>query len=267
MTKEWVISDLPEKLEKIGIYSGSSLFIHSHLGMLGIPMGGMTGRTFLSQIKEYVGERGNIFLPAFTYSFPQGKLFNPTSLDGLSNMGALTLAAMEMGFNRSMDPIFSILGTGVAANDILDFDINSSFGGGSSFYKLLESNVKLLTVGIGAGSTILHEMERQIGVNYRFDKTFKGKYVLSNGDLSSEIDWNSYVRLMSDESLEADFTFLTKVSRNEPFFREVNLGRGTLASYDSQEMFGFLKDLLEEHPYALTKRSLDARSMNSKTVK
>ncbi len=80
--------------------------------MLGRPAEGLTRETlrdiFLSAFTEVLGPDGTWVLPAYTYSYTRGEVYDPAATEP-ANMGLLSEMCWALPtFHRSTDPIFSL---------------------------------------------------------------------------------------------------------------------------------------------------------------
>ena len=250
----WSLEDFQQSLEKLGISSGSKVFIHSNLAFLGTctsDRGDFAG-SILDTLEITVSRKGAIYLPAFTYTFGDDKIFNPNEETGISKMGTLSLASFKKGHARSNDPMFSVLGFGDIWDNFHDYPSNSSFGPNSLFGELVNQDIRLLLIGTGGGTTLLHEVERRLGVDYRFDKTFTCQIYSEEDQEIRKLDWNAYVRDLSSENSLADFRRLTIDLVRESIAYKVKLGKSYLLSYSIAEVSDFVKEKLKSEPFYLT---------------
>lgn len=246
MGKNWGLDALNNSLIELEIGKDDFLFIHSNLGVLG---DGISAESLLKYLCDFVGASGALFLPAFSYSFGVERVFEPKDVSNFESMGTLPRVAFEQGFVRTFDPMFSVLSSPGHGADVASRPYrNTSFGPGSFFSHLVDRNVKILNLGTGAGSTLLHELEFRLGVKYRFEKRFE---FLSSGELTPK-PWFSYVRDLTSDSTEASFKKLNSVIKNEKFYRSTVLGRGRVSSYKTLDMLFFLEKTLEREPNFLT---------------
>jgi len=255
--KAWSESEFSNSLEAIGIRSGDSIFVHSNLGFFGLhaPTGNLADKV-LNSLQSSIGKLGTLILPAFTYSLSQNLVFNPKSNTGLNLMGALSQRAFELSFPRTLDPMFSVFVTGKASETILGSKVNASNGPGSIFHELLQSNVKVVSMNMGAGSTLIHEMEYQLGVKYRFMKDFKGYSYNSASNQEEVVNWSAFVRRLDIENSTASFRQLTKDFVKTPNWKTSRFGRGSIGSYEAIHMKSYLQNKLNSNPYYLTEKFL-----------
>ncbi len=250
----WSTLEFELALKALNIPQKSTVFIHSSLGMLGIHEEGKPTSGVLDCF-ERLSEKGiKVYLPAFTYSLSESQVFNPRSDFGLMQMGALSLESFSRGFFRTIDPIFSVL-----TNDPLFWGMennrfSASFGPESLFSNLVDTNSWVLNIGTGVGTTLLHEIERRIGVPYRFDKLFNGQYLDNQGNTHNCTNWRSYVRDFEFKGSEADFRALYRVTSEEGFITRIKIGKTEISTYPIQEMANFIEKTLVRIPNLLNKK-------------
>jgi aminoglycoside 3-N-acetyltransferase len=252
----WSDQDFSDALNVIGIKSGDILFVHSNIGLFGATNSRKkTPDIVLDTILEIIGDSGTLVLPAFTYSFGSSQIFDSKSNFGLMSMGSLSLRAFDLSYSRSLDPMFSIFARGAAADEILRLDTNSSNGTGSSFRKLIDMNAKILSLNLGVGSTLLHEMENKIAVQYRFMKQFSGEILNIHSGKLQKINWSAYVRKLEIEGSAASFKLLNKDFIKTKYWKSCKVGKGIIGAYDLLSMEQYLFEKIKEFPNYLTQAS------------
>ncbi len=252
----WSIKDLHESLVFLGVKRGSNIFIHANLGLLGksdFPIKKVPSAV-LSKIEELVGENGSICLPAFTYSAGKKEIFRPYTTQGLREMGNLSYEAFSRSYLRSMDPMFSVLCYGNKSTTLLQGLGNNSFGRESFFERAIEMNFRMLLFSVGCGTTLLHEIEKQIGVIYRTDKIFNYEIQKSAKETVYSNTWKSYVRDLKDNDTEADFRTLSTDFIKYPNVFKAQLGKGYVVSYEINTLKSFVIKKLVSNPWYLTKK-------------
>jgi aminoglycoside N3'-acetyltransferase len=232
------------------VKKGTPLLVHSNIGFLGLNNPIEQVDQALKVMKSW-SEVGALIFPAFTYSFGQNEVFRPKSNFNLNKMGILSLKAFDMKFDRSLDPMFSLLGYGNKIENIFKIETNSSFGKSSTFYKLLQSDCFVVNIGSGAGTTLIHQIEFDLKVSYRFEKTFHGLIDFGNENIFS-VEWNSYVRNLQNKHSEANFTKLTAKVSSMNFYKRVSIGRSEITGYRISDMENFLRGTLISDPNFLT---------------
>lgn len=245
-----------ECLDKIGIKEGQSVFVHSNLAMIGGRESQNMNKAscVLDSIIHAVGESGSVFLPAFSYSFGRNEKFDIDSDLGLNKMGILSQEAFKRCFLRSTDPMFSVLGFGKDAEYILNLETNSSHGPGSTFNKMLNNNIQILSIATGYGSTLIHEIEHSLRVPYRFMKTFIGDVIDQKIGISQKLEWRAFVNSREIHGSEADFARLNFDLFHQNVVPRIKLGRGSLVCYPVNYMHEFLAKKLTQDEWYLTVR-------------
>lgn len=106
--QEYTQAQVQEALKMAGIVSGAAVIVHSSLFDLGILKDDNQdfAQTWIDLLLDAVSPHGAIILPAFSYSYCKGKVFDPkksmSTVSSLANHAILT----GQGY-RSLDPIFS----------------------------------------------------------------------------------------------------------------------------------------------------------------
>ena len=125
---------------------------------------------------------GNIAIPAFSYSYTQNETYDmrntPSKLDFLSEF-----LREKNASKRTIDPNFSYLlfGNNFSTRHYRVSDTDS-FGTGSLIDDIYHKDGYLGAIG-GALEylTEVHFIEKKLGVDYRFDKKFKGVTISNSG--------------------------------------------------------------------------------------
>lgn len=244
----WGKSDLDLALRNLSIVSGDIVFLHSNIGFSGLCVERNPAAVIVEGILEKIGNQGCLFLPAFTYSFPEGRVFDSSVHGQAPAMGSLSTYAETHGFQKSRDPIFGVLGKGAGVQELFRSQANRSFGPSSLFSKLLDLNVKMLSINTGAGGTIVHEMEYRLSVPYRFEKHFLGRVKDQESKAIVELDWISYVRDLANPSTEAEFLNLTKLLYERAIWKKYPLGKGYVSCANSLEVLDYVSKTIIENP-------------------
>jgi aminoglycoside 3-N-acetyltransferase len=193
-----------------------------------------------------------VLLPAFTYSLARAQVFDVAAPP--ANMGALSEHALGT-FLRSCDPMFSLLGCGPRAEEILSDLPPTSFGHGSSFNRLHQERTYVVSINLDAGATLLHEIEFQLGVSYRFEKQFSGW--IRDGERTFPTSWTTYVRDLDEPASEADFRRLTRDLLDSGLWRRERVGSGFIASISLSVYREFIARKLEVEPKYLTRAGFE----------
>jgi aminoglycoside 3-N-acetyltransferase len=205
---------------------------------------------FLDAIVARIGADGVLAVPTFTYSFPRKEVFDlaetPSGMGGFAEW-----IRRHPDSRRSEDPCFSIAAIGGRAGAFTDDAAENSFGPGSFFDRFHKAGGKILNFNFDAGSTYVHYVERELGVPYRFDKTFHG--ILRRDGRDKEARSTIWVRYLSDDALEAVFEPLDALARARGMFRTVRLGRGAIGLISAADTFRLIADTLPDRPLFLTR--------------
>jgi len=165
--------DLHDLWSSLQIQNGDVLMVHSFLPSLGQIQSGPNA--VISTLLDRVGQEGNIIAPTFTYSHFNDEIFDITTSSSKVGMLGDLMREREDSV-RSSDPNFSMVSIGKNANELMYRETIFSFGLGSIYQKLMDNNLHILLLGTDytALSLFMH-LEKTAGVNYRYDKKFKGK--------------------------------------------------------------------------------------------
>ena len=255
-------SSFVEALKTVGISRRQAVFVHSNLGYLGIPEGGMHQKGVVSlaldSIFEVIGAEGTLCLPAFTYSFCKKEIFDPkrTLSSGMGLFTDYVQGTGFEGFTRTQDPIFSVLLRGGKAEELSKTDSHYCFGEDSFWGKFHREQGVLLNINImHASSTFHHYVERQLKVPYRYDKPFEGILRVNGEDRPQT--WYSYVRSLEKPEDDAQFEVWEKLAMDRGIIKSCPLGRGELQAMESDKVFELVQTELLNRPDFLTQKCAD----------
>lgn len=197
-----------------------------------------------------LGDKGTLVVPTFTYSFPRKQVFDPFGSPSAMGVFAEWVRCHPDSI-RSEDPCYSVAAIGRNASSLVKNIPQNSFGTDSFFDRFYRSQGKVLNFNFDAGSTFIHYVERKLGVQYRFDKTFNGM-ILKNG-ATHPADSTIWVRYLSDDALEFDSKPFDKLTREKNLFRVVSMGRGQIGLITAQDTYNCIQKTLPDRPWLLTK--------------
>ncbi len=169
--------DLYDALIALGANDCKILYIHSSINF-GVPNPNLKKSELLTAILDCIKclNVKTICMPTFTFSFCNGKDFNPRT--STSRMGALNeFFRKQEGVIRSMDPLMSVALLGEDTDLVYGIGHNSC-GSNSTFDKLRHRDaVKFLFLGpkIGDCLTYMHYLEWLYSLEYRYERTFIGR--------------------------------------------------------------------------------------------
>jgi aminoglycoside 3-N-acetyltransferase len=168
---------LVDALQQLGVEPGDELLVHSDISR-------MTNRdtnlksvldNVLESLTSSLGPDGTLVAPTFNYDFCGGKSYDHVRSKSQVGLFSEWVRTRPTAI-RSFHPIFSFAGIGIGANKFLTARSNSSFGPGSVFENMFDSNTKILFLAVPfEACTFVHFVEQRVGVDYRFLKTFTGE--------------------------------------------------------------------------------------------
>jgi aminoglycoside 3-N-acetyltransferase len=229
-----------QALRDLGLQRGDVVFSHTGVGMLGRPAEGLTkeaiGELFLDAFTEVLTDDGGWILPSYTYSYTKGEVFDRERTPPTKAMGLLpeTLWSHPF-FARSTDPLFSAIGVGAPAYELLfTAGDDDCFGPRSLYALLLEHDAVMVNVGIGSHSALIHHVEQRLGVDYRFPKRFAGTSVIDDVRRETEVVYN--VRALDRPDHVPYFMRLDRDARADGATTAVRVGRGEINAIRARDM-------------------------------
>ena len=155
------------------------------------------GKYYLDIILDIIGEKGELVLPAFTYSYCNKKEFSP--LEDMSSVSELANSCIRnhIGY-RTQDPLFSYVLVNPRSEEQsfsnVCFDFDNGMAGYLSFRK-----AKYLMIGDQIFFTLWHACEQQLRTHNRFMKKFSGTTKINGTKIHSE--YYFYCRRFCDNTL------------------------------------------------------------------
>lgn len=254
MNVHYTNTDLQAALERLPLNRGDVLFIHSNIGFFGraegINRGDELCQLFFDALMNRLGEDGTLVVPTFTYSFPRRKMFDLK--ESISDMGLFAeWLRKHPNAYRSCDPSYSVAAIGSYAQALTSRIPENSFSPDGFFGRFLDANGIVLNLNFDAGSTFLHYLERQIGVPYRFDKTFEG--LIYDGNNARRARNTIYVRYLSSDATAPDFKPFHTLASERGQFVGISLGRGQIGCIRAKDCSDLLNIYLPKRPWMLTR--------------
>ena len=246
----WVTNkSMIESLISLEADKCDTLFIHTSLSF-GQPNPQLKKKELLGELLNVIKALGvrTVCMPTFTFSFCNGVGYDPSS--SASRMGVLNeFFRKQEGVIRSVDPLMSVALMGE------DTDLVSKIGhescGANSTYDMLRhrENVKFLFLGpkIGECMTYMHYLEWLYGVEYRYDRTFRGEVTI-NGQTKEE-EYTLFCRYNGVTPSSGTFVFEQKLYDNKEAFI-TKVGDGTISITEEKQAAKRYKACLNENPYS-----------------
>ena len=262
---EYTALDVQAALHALPLVAGDTVFCHSNMGYFGRLRGVSSGDELcalvVDAVLDRIGPNGTLIVPTFTYSFPRGLVYDP--IETPSGMGMFAeWIRKHPDARRSLDPCYSVAAIGSRAEELTRDAPENSFGPNSFFQRFHAVGGAILNFNFDAGSTFVHYVERNLGVCYRFDKSFEGR-IKENGieRLARNTIW---VRYMSDDSLAPAFERFDLLARECGHFVTSRLGRGEVGVIRASDCYDLIKRTLPERPWFLTRA--EAQGINKPVI-
>jgi aminoglycoside 3-N-acetyltransferase len=253
MSTDYRIADLARILAKLGVVSGDTVYCHSNIGLFGRAEGVSSAaqlcEAFFDAIMLAVGPRGTLIVPTYTYSFPRKELFD---VEGTaSKMGIFAeWVRRHPDAKRSADPSYSIAALGARAVFFTDEAPNNSFCREAGFGRFADRDGLVLNFNF-PGCALTHFIERELGVPYRFDKSFTGQR--RAGGQTVEVENTIYVCYGGDELLSHDPAPFVAEAKAQGFLGAARLGRGEVTAIRARNIRRIIAETLPARPWFLTK--------------
>lgn len=242
--------DLARHLEKLRVQEFEYIMVYSDFRALGrMRNPDQCKSAFLEDILESFLELGlTAIVP--TYSYTSSGIFDPSI--NKSNVSALSSFISNHPIaSRSEHPIFSYSALGPNQNIVFDIG-KEAFGKDSIYARLLSEQSCFLHLGrpVEFGNTMLHFVEKEHEVPYRFEKKFptqvyRGKRFIGN-------DYSAFVRKLDNPANDYHFSF--KVAAQDLYshqlIREHDLGGeySKISIISSTETYRILVNGLYQNP-------------------
>ena len=175
------MESLKNKWLRSGIELGDTILIHSNIKRVLVESrraGLSIGPTeVLDSFLDAVGSKGTLILPLFNFDFANGTDFDIRTTP--SQMGALTEAGrIHKDAIRTGHPIYSFAVIGYNSNKFEGIDNESGYAEDSPFGILKRLNGKIASLDLDDQNsmTFYHHIEEVKNIDYRYFKTFTGKY-------------------------------------------------------------------------------------------
>jgi aminoglycoside 3-N-acetyltransferase len=240
-------------LREVGLRAGDVVFCHSSVAMLGIPAEGLDeaaiGAVYAAAFREVLGPEGTLVLPAFTYSYTKGEVYDPAATPPAPAIGALPIALWRHpAAARSLDPLFSVIALGGRARELAErAGAEDSFGAGSIYALLLALDAAILNIGLrGTHAQLAHHVEQQAGVSYRFIKRFRGTTVVDGAARETEVAYN--VRALDEPRHFPSVKRIFDDAAAQGALRSARLGRGEINAMRAREVERLVLEGLARDP-------------------
>lgn len=254
MRHHYTRDELADGLRAVGVGEGGVVFCHSSVGFFGYPDAGRTQDaicgTIYGAFRDALGDSGTLVVPTFTYSFPRGEVYD--RVRSPSTSGTFTeWLRLQPGARRSDDPLFSVAALGPRAAELTADVSPECFGEGSFWSRLVEADGLVCNLNMDAGSTLLHYVERRLGVPYRQDRRFEGRYEV-DGVWSRDGAVTFRSRSLDEPEYESATAAFDRLARSRGLVRTAQVGRGQVVSIGARDTVDVVEQALPERPLLLT---------------
>ena len=246
-------SEIDKHLKNLGLDGSETIMIHGDAGVAAQYIFENSSdplSSFLKHLLKYF-HNGTVIVPTFTYSATKGEIFIPNKTP--SDIGQFSdKFRFIKGVIRSSHPIFSVGCFGRKAEYFAESKIADCFGEGTFFDKLLQNNVKILTLGCSLDRiTFVHFVEQTLDVPYRYFKNFKARIKINNN--IKEIDVRYFVRKL-DFKMNLDLKNFEKEAIHVKKLIKKSFGRFSAYLISSKDFFDVSSSMIQRDKYALTQK-------------
>lgn len=243
-----------DSLVALGVNPGDVLCIHGDAGVAA-QIKSLADRSALQElfdvIEAFLGPKGTLVIPAFTYSATKNAVYAPASTP--SEVGMFSEAFRQRtNVTRSLNTIFSMCASGKYAEDFRNSRVDDCFGSATAFDLLYQTNALILALGINMrkGVTFTHYVEQKFQVPYRYMQTFFGRIQHGNDKIQGQ-PITYYVRDMSLRSNQ-NLGYFERRARASGRLKVGSFGRFPAAAISAHDFFDVATMLLRENEFSLT---------------
>lgn len=256
--------DIGSALAEVGVSFGDSIFIHSNIGFFGKLKGAKVKedqyRIFKEAIFRVIGKTGTLTVPAFSYSFCKGEMYDRNSTPSVCGLFS-EMVRNDPQALRSEDANFSICSIGAKAGLYTKDSPEHSFGRNSFWERFLENDGKFCNFNFDSGSTFIHFVEKSLNVSYRHDKAFRGVSHIS-GKMEEKVFYH-YVYDMENMEHAPDFPKFDRAAKAIGMTRISELGRGQVVVIRAKDVFDLIRKEYSKDPQFLIKGEKSRSSKSS----
>ena len=247
---KYSFNDLKKSILKLGVKKNDSIFVHSsifELGMMKEVQVDRLSHNIINCLLECIGNKGSLFFPAFfhDYSKKNSKFFLNDSPPSTS-LGSLSKYVFSSkNFERSKNPLTSVIGIGSEAKYVCNSSNFSSYGINSVWDKLLDIDTKFIFLGTSLTNsfTFVHHIEFLHGVPHMYIKQFSQKVFNANNKLINSKIY-AYVRYLNF-NIKTNFNKFQMDLIRHKFLKNIKIGSGEISIINGNEALKFGLSKLE----------------------
>ena len=253
----YTYGDIKMALEKAHIVPGDTVFLHSSLLDLGklsdVAPQDAAGKV-TDAILEYLGPEGTLVVPAFSWEYYRGHSYSVDDTPCEPDMGILNeYLRKRPGATRTLHPGQSLACIGRLAGQLAseDLDFASAWDKDGPIGVLEGNNAKTIMLGPPKWGTcsIIHYVEEELSVPYRFWKTYTGQYKAPGRDGYETKTYTFFARQFEPFEWDTCMDPVGKLLEEENVLKHAVLGKGSLVAFSWKDMIPVLRAKLREDPY------------------
>lgn len=246
--KVFSVKSLILKLEENGVSSEDTIFIHSSYKALGKFV--ERPSLIISELKEWMSDRGTIMFPVFTMASTQYNELNSQTEFDLKRKKITTgvlpgFAVKDESFRRSLHPTHSVAGFGKHSIELLEDHgkDGTATGTSSPFYKMMKYRGKIINLGVGLNqTTAVHSIEENPSVFFPIR-------TIENTIFNVSVSDGERTEHFKIKPLRSELFYIRDVDQlkipliNSGALVEIEFGDGIIQIIDSVLLYETLKEL------------------------
>lgn len=242
-------SDIINKLKEVSISKNDNIFIQSNLGFFGKLKNANDANAlcqiFKDAIFEVIGPNGTLVVPTFSYSFCNNQVYDKEKTPSTDCGIFSEFIRLDSKSKRSDDANFSITAIGKNAKKITSNSPEYSFGKNSFWDRFLSIDGMLCRFNLHPNyMSIIHYVEKSCSVEYRWDKSFKGKSII-NGQEENKRFFH-FVRDLNIDEHSSELGKLQDLCIKQGIMKVSNLGRGKIYGVKVKDYVNLAKQEVEK---------------------
>lgn len=257
MNSSLSIEKLIQKLLKLGLLKGDTVFISSNIIALGKIAQAQHKydycETYFKALIKVLGRSGTIVVPTYTSQVARnGEKFILEKTKSHMGVFAEHIRTKEKSI-RSIHPVNSVVAFGKNSRFICENNATSDFGSESPFDRLSKLNCKLLSIGLTSkySVSILHYLEAMFCVPYRYNKLLDIKtFVKGKQDKRIFLINARYLNL----KIKYDYSKWPLILYKKNKIRGVKAGKGLMFMTAFNDAVEIAKTYMIDDPYFFLKK-------------
>lgn len=247
-------NDIREALARLGARRGDVVFVHCDLRRLGLVRAAdgkigllLDAPELLAALRDAVGAEGTIVVPAFSYSWTRGEVFDPAQSPSAMGRFAEHVRG-QPDARRSRHPLLSFAACGSEADAVAGADDDFPYGDGSVYAWMVRRDALMLMAGVPYCSLKDH-VEFTERVPYRYVKQFNGTTI--DGGTARPGQCHHFVRYRRGDADVTLASFLDGLTDSEraAAVRSATFGTGKIDAIRAAEGADLLRSILTADPY------------------